>query len=278
MGERTNVMSMPCVYLNHGGGPFPLMGRYPGGEAGLDFLRNYIDTLPVRPKAILMVTAHWETENATVTGGLRHPLLFDYSGFPKYTYEYTHDAPGSPELAQKVQSLLSSQSISCDIDTQRGWDHGVFVPLKLMDPSASIPVVALSLVADASPEAHIHIGEALRPLRDEDVLIVGSGASFHNFKYIFAKGHQHDVGVAHSVTFDNWLQETMTSKDITNEARMKRLAKWYHGPSARECQPAGADEHMTPLCVVLGAGGCGPARSVGAVPGVSFAHSQFEYR
>jgi len=148
-----------------------------------------------------------------------------------------------------------------------------------MDPSASIPVVALSLVANASSEAHIQMGLALRSLREEDVLIVGSGASFHNFKYIFAQGDLHDVGVAHSVVFDDWLQETMTSKGITNEVRLQRMAEWRNAPSARECQPAGADEHITPLCVVLGAGGCEPAQFVGVrMDTASFAHSQFEYR
>jgi 4,5-DOPA dioxygenase extradiol len=160
---QTSGAAMPCIYVNHGGGPLPLLGAQP---AVADFLGSYASTIN-RPRAILLVTAHWIADTVTVSSGATHPLLFDYGGFPPQTYKYRYDAPGSPELAESVCKLLAAGNIPCKKDPKRGWDHGTFVPLMLMYPDADIPVVALSLQTSLDPEFHIRVGEALQPLRDD---------------------------------------------------------------------------------------------------------------
>ena len=211
------IPSRAQVYINHGGGPLPLLGNQPGIAK---FLGSYASTLPCKPTAILVVTAHWETgSQLKVSGGKTHSLYFDYGGFPKAlsrlggasvepsahimswdffhwvvssrfqpfqeSYEYTFPAPGSPELSARTISLLAEKGLKCTADSSRGWDHGVFVPLMLMFPDASVPVVSISLYSSQDAAQHMKAGEALQRLRDEGVLIVGSGASFHNFGYFF---------------------------------------------------------------------------------------------
>eukprot|EP00927_Polykrikos_kofoidii_P077009 TRINITY_DN74001_c0_g1_i1.p1 TRINITY_DN74001_c0_g1~~TRINITY_DN74001_c0_g1_i1.p1 ORF type:complete len:316 (+),score=37.40 TRINITY_DN74001_c0_g1_i1:70-948(+) len=249
---------MPCVFINHGGGPLPLLGRQPQIA---NFLSGYAATLPGgrQPSAILMVTAHWEAPEITVSGGDGHQLLFDYSGFPTESYAYQYPAPGSPDLARRVKHLLEARGIPCDVDTQRGLDHGVFVPLMLMFPKACVPVIALSLKHSQDAAEHIAVGLALESLRDEGVLIVGSGASFHNFKYIFSTGATRQIGCAHSAAFDSWLRETLTSPEIEDETeRRVRMNAWSHAPSALHAHPPKAAEHLMPLFVVFGAAGAGP--------------------
>ena len=132
------MSKFPCAFVGHGGGPMPLIGRNPEVVSAL---QNLMKIIPRTPKAIVMVTAHWENKNVTVSSGQKHPLLYDYGGFPPECYEYKYDAPGSPEIAFKIQELLKAQGIQCDTDSVRGWDHGVFVPLMIMVPDASIPVI-----------------------------------------------------------------------------------------------------------------------------------------
>lgn len=281
--STASTTRMPCVYINHGGGPMPLLGRQPELAS---FLRGYAASLPRRPTAILIVTAHWETKRTTVSGGVSHQLLFDYGGFPPETYKYRYPAPGNPTLALRVRELLAERGLPCDIDRQRGWDHGVFVPLMLMFPEADVPVVAMSLLASQDAAAQTEVGAALQPLREEGVLIVGSGASFHNFGYFFAKGATRAQGLAHSAAFDAWLRETMLSRELGDGQRAARVATWAKAPSAREAHPDGASEHLMPLFAIFGAGGAGPAgRVVGDetpgedpdMPGSGLCFSQFEF-
>lgn len=268
---------MPCVFINHGGGPMPLMGKSPELAA---WLGSYASTLPRQPTAILVVTAHWEAPRTAVSAAEKHGLLYDYSGFPPETYKYKYPAPGDRGLAERVRGLLGGVHQPCDLDTKRGWDHGVFVPLMLMFPEARIPVVALSCLASQDAAAHVAVGEALQPLRDEGVLIIGSGFSFHNFGYMFARGETREVGVAHSATWDEWLRQTATSTDITEADRRARAVSWESAPSAREAHPQGAAEHIMPFFTVFGAGGAGPAgRLVGERKSdfSAFRASQFEF-
>lgn len=253
----------------------PLLGQQPELAT---FLSGYVSTLPCLPSAVLIVTAHWETRQPAVTGGESHPLLFDYGGFPKQCYQYKYPAPGKPSLAKRVQQLCQDSGIACQLDQQRGWDHGVFVPLMLMLPEAKVPVVALSVLADQNSAAQIAVGEALRPLRDDGVLIVGSGASFHNFKYFFAQNEVRRKGEVHAAAFDSWLRETITSADLTYEQRKQRMEDWTKAPSALESHPPGAAEHLMPLFAVFGASGAA-GRNVGdreaGDPGLAV--SQFEF-
>lgn len=250
---------MPCVYIHHGGGPLPVMGKQPDLAA---FLSSYPSTLPEQPTAILIVTAHWEASQTTVSAGDSHGLLYDYGGFPPETYKYQYPAPGHPGLAERVQGLLTAANQQCALDMKRGWDHGVFVPLMVMYPEARIPVVALSCLRSQNAAAHIAVGEALQPLRDEGVLVIGSGASFHNFAHMFAQGTARERGVAHAAAWDEWLQHTLTSPDIAGSERRTCMASWESAPSAREAHPQGAAEHLMPLFTVFGAAGAGPVGRV----------------
>jgi aromatic ring-opening dioxygenase catalytic subunit (LigB family) len=179
----------------------------------------------------------------TVLASSRPPLLFDYFGFPPQTYELEWAAPGAPELAKRVGALLSAAGIESETDTKRGFDHGVFVPLKVAYPDANIPTVQLSLRAGLDPKEHLAIGRALAPLRDEGVLIVGSGMSFHNMG-AFKNGG----GGPSSQAFDAWLSGVV-EKDA--ERRDAELIAWNLAPSARESHPR--EEHLLPLMVAAGA-------------------------
>jgi len=241
---------LPSLYITHGGGPcFWMEFGPPFGPHAFEKLRGYlaglIDSLPVRPKAILVASAHWEESRPTVSTAAKPGMLFDYSGFPPHTYKLNYPAPGSPELAQRVRDLLKMAQIDSGTDNARGFDHGVFVPQLIIDPKAEIPVVMLSLQENLDPATHIAIGKALAPLRDEGVLIIGSGSSYHNLRDFFSGD-----GRA-SVAFDNWLAETATQADATQ--RNARLIAWEKAPNARACHPR--EEHLIPLMVAAGAAG-----------------------
>ncbi len=214
-----------------------------------DHLAAILPSLPRQPRAILIVSGHWEESGFTVHAGARPDLLFDYHGFPEPTYRLRHDAPGAPELAGEVARLLSAAGFPTGIETRRGWDHGVFVPLKVVDPAAELPIVQLSLRHDLDPAAHIAVGQALAPLRDDDVLIVGSGMSFHNMRA------RDGSAAVRSDDFDRALVDAATDPDP--EERRARIAAWEELPEARYAHPR--EEHLLPLMVALGAGADDPA-------------------
>ncbi|WP_337188762.1 class III extradiol ring-cleavage dioxygenase [Phenylobacterium sp.] len=211
------------------------------------YLRGLVAGLPERPRAILVVSGHWEAPAFTVASGARPALDFDYHGFPPHTYELTFDAPGAPGLAHRIRDLLAGAGLPAAEDASHAWDHGVFVPLKLATPDADVPVVQLSLRGDLDPAAHLAAGRALRPLRDEGVLIVGSGMSWHNmrgFSPAFTR---------RSADFDRWLEAAVTDA----AARERTLAAWETAPHAREAHPR--EEHFLPLMVAAGAAPGEPA-------------------
>ena len=166
------------------------------------YLRGIAASIGQRPTAILVISGHWEEAQPTVHVGRNPPLLFDYYGFPEHTYRLSYPAPGSPELAKRVRDLLAAAGIDSGEEAERGLDHGVFVPFLLVYPEADIPVVQLSLRQDLDPAAHLAIGRALAPLRDEGVLIVGSGMSFHNLR---AFGSTDPRVIEAAQRFDDWL-------------------------------------------------------------------------
>ena len=226
----------------------------PLGPHAFDKLGAYFEgllaSLPERPRAILMVSAHWEEDEATVSTAERPPMLFDYYGFPAHTYQLSYPAAGSPDLADQVQTLLARTGIACGADDQRGFDHGVFVPMLKIDPEAALPVVMLSLRRDLDPLHHLAIGEALAPLRDQGVLIIGSGSSFHNLRTYFN-------GVPELARqFDDWLTETAEEP----YGRDEKLIDWQSAPAARACHPR--EEHLLPLMVAAGAARNEPGRRV----------------
>lgn len=224
-------------------------------------LRAYLETLASlpAPKSILCVSAHWEAPVPTVMTAPSPPMLYDYYGFPPQAYEFVWPAPGAPGLATRVQELLSAAGFEPAADPDRGFDHGTFVPLMVPFPDPKIPVTQLSLVAGLDPALHLAIGRALAPLRDEGVLIVGSGMSYHNlpaFMAAFRDPRVRQQLVKDAGAFDNWLGETLA---LEPGARADRLARWEHAPAARASHPR--EEHLIPLMVVAGAAGDAPART-----------------
>jgi aromatic ring-opening dioxygenase catalytic subunit (LigB family) len=241
---------MPALYLPHGGGPSFFMpgerkARYQQTE---DFLQSVHRLLLATPTAILIVTAHWETTVPSFTGGTHPSLIYDYYGFPPETYALEYTAPGHPALAQQAAQLLQKAGFAATVDVDYGWDHGVFIPLKVMFPDANVPVVAMSLQASLNPPLHCDYGTALQSLRDEGVLIVGSGMSYHNL--------QNFAGCAPaSFAFHDWLDSVLCGN---REERKRSLALWSQAPGGRASHPR--EEHLLPLMVASGAGSDAPAQ------------------
>ena len=248
---RGNGIRLPTLFIPHGGGPCFFMDPPPGDPHAWDamaaYLRGIAASLPAKPRAILVISAHWETPRPTVMTAAHPPMLFDYYGFPEHTYKLEYPAPGSPALASRVRALLAGAGIASDEDDARGYDHGVFVPFLLMFPDADIPVVQLSLRGDLDPAAHLAIGRALAPLRDEGVLIVGSGMSYHNLRRFWST---EAIDVEAARAFDAWLADAVESADAT--ARETKLVDWANAPGARTAHPR--SEHLLPLMVAAGAG------------------------
>lgn len=240
-------MRLPTFYLSHGGGPWPWMAdQFPGDLTQLTESLAAIPTqLPSKPRAVLCVTAHWVAPRFTIQHAANPPMLYDYGGFPPHTYEIDYPAPGDPDLAEKVKSLLSGAGIDTAFDETRGFDHGTFVPLYVAWPDASMPIVQLSVRAGYDPAEHLAVGRALAPLRDEGVLIVGSGLSFHNMRGFGPAGRDA------SREFDDWLTATLTAS--APDDRAEALTKWETAPSARIAHPA--EDHLIPLMVAVGAAG-----------------------
>lgn len=242
-----NNKRQPVWFIPHGGGPCFFMDWNPVDTwVGMgDFLKNVASTLPQRPKAIVLISAHWLQPQFSVTGSAKPALIYDYYGFPQHTYELTYPAPGEQELAKEISDLISSHGLNSDINPSRGYDHGVFIPLKLVFPKADIPIVQLSLREDLDPGAHIEMGKALATLRDKNILIIGSGMSFHNMR---AYGDARFSEL--SDEFDAWLTAAIESPTAEREAL---LTNWTAAPHAHQCHPRGGEEHLIPLLVAAGA-------------------------
>ena len=215
------------------------------------FLRSLPDRLPETPSAILVVSAHWETEGFRIVGGAAPSLIFDYYGFPPETYAIRYDAPGAPRLAARTAKLLRDAGLPVEVDPGRGFDHGVFVPMKVAFPDAMTPVVEMSVERDLDPALHLAAGRALAALRDEGVLIIGSGMSFHDLK---AFGDKRSTRPSRA--FDDWLTATLMQP---GDARGERLVQWAEAPEARAAHPT--EEHLIPLMVAAGASGA-PGKKV----------------
>jgi aromatic ring-opening dioxygenase catalytic subunit (LigB family) len=234
---------LPTYFISHGGGPWPWMDSM---RVPMKQLAESLAGIPLQvgstPKAILLVSGHWEEPAFTVMASAAPPMLYDYGGFPPHTYEIRYTAPGSPELAARVLALVAAAGLPAASDALRGYDHGAFVPLHVMYPRADVPVVQLSLRWPFDPLEHVALGRALAPLRREGVLIVGSGLSYHNL------GRLGPRAAAPSAMFDAWLQEAMRAEPVE---RIARLANWEAAPAARIAHPR--EDHLIPLMVALGA-------------------------
>lgn len=229
------------VYFSHGGGPLPLLGDE-GHAAMIRFMRALPATFNT-PEAILVISAHWEERVPTLQAAPNPAMFYDYYGFPPEAYQVNYPAPGDPVLASEIAGQLKSAGIPSALDTQRGFDHGLFIPLLMMYPDANIPSLQLSLIQGLDAGAHLALGRALRPLLARKLLIIGSGFSFHNLRGFFGgKGEdkQNDA-------FQDWLIETITSPMNSEVDRHERLLRWEQAPFAHYCHPR--EEHLLPLHV-----------------------------
>ena len=244
--QSSNESLAPVLYLPHGAGPLPLLGDK-NHESLIAFLQGISQTIR-EPAAILTISAHWEEPQATITSPSQPKIIYDYSGFPPQAYEIQYPAVGNSKLAQEIFGLLERNEIAARLDEQRGYDHGMYVPLKLMYPDAKIPCLQLSLLKKLLPAEHIELGKSLASLRRKNVLIIGSGMSFHNLR-LFSRpeidSHKR------SIAFDHWLIDTCTNATLSSSARENRLVAWEKAPYARHCHPR--EEHLLPLQVCFGA-------------------------
>jgi 4,5-DOPA dioxygenase extradiol len=245
LNQKNPQHQAQIVYFSHGGGPLPILGDA-SHKAMVDFMRQLPSRLR-KPDAILVISAHWEESTATLLGAHTPPMFYDYYGFPDEAYDIIYPAPGSPELANRISNLLLKNNISARLDPQRGFDHGLFIPLKLMYPQADIPSLQLSLLRGLDPAAHIALGKALRELMDENILVIGSGFSFHNMRAFYMR--EINTPDPANDAFQNWLIEVCTGP-IPRSEREQLLIEWQKVPSARYCHPR--EEHLLPLHVCLG--------------------------
>lgn len=209
------------------------------------YLRDYPKDLPARPKAIIVVSAHWETKGFAFGAAARPTMIYDYFGFPPHTYQLNYPVTGAPALAARAATLLQSNGMQASVDDARGIDHGLFIPMMLSFPDADIPMIEMSVEKSFNPQLHLDAGKALAPLRSEGVLIVGSGMSFHNMR-----GYGDPRFTAPSEDFDRWLTAAAESDP---DKRAALLASWSDAPSGRLSHPR--EEHLLPLMVAAGASG-----------------------
>lgn len=246
-------MKQDVYFLSHGGGPWPWIPEWNDRYQGLrQATANIPNEIPQKPRAILMVSAHWITQGGlAIMTNPKPEMFYDYYGFPEYTYHIQYPAPGDPILAKEIEKHLISSGFNVVEDNERGFDHGAFVPLALAFPDADIPVVQLSIERSFAPAYHIRLGQALNYLREQNVLIIGSGLSFHNMRMF------NPSGATFSLQFDEWLRKQMLAKNSSVASvfslRKNALLQWEQAPSARFAHPM--EDHLMPLMVAVGAAG-----------------------
>ncbi|KAG9238998.1 Extradiol ring-cleavage dioxygenase, class III enzyme, subunit B [Amylocarpus encephaloides] len=254
------------VAVCHGGGPMPVMAD-PGHA---ELIQSMSTTIPKilglgtssAPKAIVLVTAHWQTKVPTISSASKHDLYYDYGGFPPEAYKLKYDAPGSPNVAKEVYDLLQGAGFRPEMDEERGWDHGVFVPMLLINPPANIPIIQVSVLSSSSPSSHYALGQALSPLRDQNIAILGSGMpTFHNLRLMFSGASSNPGVMTRNRQWSEQLTEVVKMED--SEKRGRELEGWRQWVGAKEAHPERGLEHFMPLLVCAGAAGEGEGEAFG---------------
>lgn len=237
----TNLM--PTYFISHGGGPWPWIPDMAEHLAPLAKSLAHIPAeLPRKPTAVLMVSGHWEADDFAVMHAAHPPMVYDYYNFPPHTYEIKYSAPGASGLAEKTADLIAGAGLPTHLDNEMGYDHGTFVPMALMYPEADMPLFQVSIRHNYDPAQHMALGRALAPLREEGVLIVGSGLSYHNLREFGPRAR------IPSAEFDSWLNQALA---LAPEERTKAILNWEQAPSARRCHAQ--EDHLVPLFTALGA-------------------------
>jgi aromatic ring-opening dioxygenase catalytic subunit (LigB family) len=234
---------LPTYFISHGGGPWPWLPERRAMMQKLEAsLANMANEIDVKPKAILMVSGHWEEDDFAVMASPHPGMVYDYGGFPAFTYQIKYSSPGAPDVAKRVSELLTAAGLPTHLDTARGYDHGVFAPMQVMYPNADVPLLQVAIRHGYDPEQHLALGRALAPLRDEGILIVGGGLSYHNLRNFGPAAREP------SAAFDAWLNAAMMGPP---DARVSALKHWEQAPAARICHPE--EDHLIPLMTAVGA-------------------------
>lgn len=235
---------LPTYFISHGGGPWPYVSEMRSMFRYLEAsLIGIVRELHEEPRAVLVVSGHWTEREFAVMSNPQPPMVYDYSGFPPHTYRVTYPAPGDPQLAERIRQMLQAAGLPSSLDPAQGFDHGTFTPLVIMYPEANVPVLQISMKQGYDPAEHLALGRALAPLREQNVLLIGSGLSYHNMRAMGPAGEQA------SKTFDQWLQHTLLKS--TGKTRATQLIDWAAAPAARQAHPH--EDHLIPLMVAAGA-------------------------
>lgn len=246
-----NVYFAPSLFVNHGGGPNPVLGEEHNLEIA-DSLKSVKDIVDLKHlKAVIIVTAHWEADVVSISSDIHHDLLYDYNNFPPETYKYKYNASGDPQLATSIYEALIDEGIKARLDNERGWDHGTFIPMMLINPSADIPVIQVSILANEDAEQHYRLGEVLYKFRKQGVAVIGSGMSYHNMTEFKKALKPSDWSIVNE-EFDDFLYEVCTG-DV--EKRKRALVEWQLEPGALQAHPLTEADHLMPLIVNAGSGG-----------------------
>ncbi|CAG9789823.1 unnamed protein product [Diatraea saccharalis] len=257
MEDDGKVYIAPSLFVNHGGGPNPVLGEKNNLEIAksLKEVQKVVDL--TRLKAIILVTAHWEADQVSISTNEHHDLLFDYYNFPPESYKYKYEGRGDPELARNIHDALTKAQINSRLDNERGWDHGVFIPMMLMRPEADIPIVQVSILYNQDAKLHYNIGKVLREFRKKGVAVIGSGLSYHNMRRLKACRTEKNEYIENR-EFDDFLSGVCTS----DEAIREKIIHWKEASGALDCHPDGEADHLMPLIVAAGAGGNSKGRKV----------------
>jgi 4,5-DOPA dioxygenase extradiol len=243
---------LPSLFVSHGS---PMLALTP--SSARDFLAALGGTLP-RPSAIVIASAHWDTERPAVNAVAVNPTIHDFYGFPPALYALRYPAPGSATIAGRVAALLEAAGLDCELDPARGLDHGAWVPLLLMYPAHDIPVVELSVQTGQGPEHHLRLGQALAPLRQEGVLVIGSGAFTHDLGRLRRQDPASEHAEPDVAAFAEWMWAALAAGRVDDVLNYRKRA-----PFGAAQHPT--EEHLLPLFVALGAGGVdAPARRLHA--------------
>ena len=236
------MSSLPSYFISHGGGPWPWMPDMANEYRQLrESLQGISRQLGQKPRAVLVVSAHWEADSYTVMSAQRPGMLYDYYGFPEHTYKVIYPSIGDPKLAKQLVEMICAAGLPAALDGQRGYDHGTFVPLQLMYPESDLPLLQLSIRSHYDVAEHLSLGRVLAPLRQQGVLIIGSGLSYHNLAKLNPSAREP------SAEFDAWLDKVMA---LPGQQRSDELLSWELAPAARICHPR--EDHLVPLFVALG--------------------------
>lgn len=233
------------IYFSHGGGPLPVL-HDPTHEKMVEFMKDLPSRI-VKPEAIIVFSAHWEERVVTIQSGSQPGMVYDYYGFPEEAYHVKYDCKGNTQLAAQVSELFEKEGIEHRLDDERPYDHGSYIPLKMMYPDGDIPVIQVSLNHNLDPLTHLKIGKALRPLMKENLLFIGSGFSFHNMRQFDFQGEDRPDPL--NDAFQDRLIEICCQEEDEGK-KWEYLTEWESIPGARYCHPR--EEHLLPLLVCAG--------------------------